>query len=129
MPETPDPLSIAIAQHQAGRLPEAEQLYRQILTVDPNNADAWNLLGVLKSQVGQHEVAVQHIQRATQLDPTFAQAFNNLGTLEKTITFGVTTVELQFNNQSNAGIGGTVTLTTGTLRLPFHGPAPRAGRK
>jgi Flp pilus assembly protein TadD len=38
--------------HQAGRLNEAEGLYRQILAVDPNHADGLHLLGVMAHQRG-----------------------------------------------------------------------------
>jgi hypothetical protein len=40
-------LAIALQHHQAGQLPQTEQIYRQILEVEPNHADAWHLLGVL----------------------------------------------------------------------------------
>ena len=33
-------LTIAIQHHQAGRLHAAEQIYRRILAVEPNHADA-----------------------------------------------------------------------------------------
>ena len=37
-------LQRALQQHQAGNLPAAEQLYRQVLAVSPRNADALHLL-------------------------------------------------------------------------------------
>ena len=46
-------LAIAIQHHQAGRLQAAEQIYRQILQVEPNHADAIHLLGVIASPSGQ----------------------------------------------------------------------------
>ena len=46
-------LAIAIQHHQAGRLQAAEQIYRQILAVEPNHADALHLLGVIASPSGQ----------------------------------------------------------------------------
>ncbi|MGO9184915.1 tetratricopeptide repeat protein [Mycobacterium sp.] len=46
-------LAIAVQHHQAGRLQAAEQIYRQILAVEPNHADAWDLLGVIAHQVGK----------------------------------------------------------------------------
>jgi protein O-GlcNAc transferase len=48
-------LAIAIQHYQAGRLQEAEQIYRQILAVEPNHADVWHLLGVIAHQMGRHD--------------------------------------------------------------------------
>jgi thioredoxin-like negative regulator of GroEL len=39
-------LAIALQHHQAGRLQSAEQIYRQILEIEPNHADAVHLLGL-----------------------------------------------------------------------------------
>ena len=40
--------------HQVGRLAEAEACYRQVLAVQPNHADALNLLGLAAYQTGPH---------------------------------------------------------------------------
>jgi protein O-GlcNAc transferase len=72
-------LAIAVGHHQAGRLLDAEQIYRQILAVEPNNADAWNLLGVVNSQRGNHQVALDCIGRAIRRDPNFAAYHECLG--------------------------------------------------
>ena len=48
---TPPPdqlLQQAIRHHQAGRLAEAEGLYRQVLAVQPNQPDAIRYLGVIE---------------------------------------------------------------------------------
>ncbi len=37
----------ALAQHQSGKLKEAEEYYRQVLRLHPDHPDANNLLGVL----------------------------------------------------------------------------------
>jgi tetratricopeptide (TPR) repeat protein len=74
-----DALTIAIAQHQAGRLDEAEQVYRQILDVEPNHPDAWHLLGVAATAQGRGEWAAQCIGRALQLKPQWPEAHSNLG--------------------------------------------------
>ena len=49
----PQALQLAVQHHQAGRLAEAELLYRQILAAQPNHADALHLLGVMAQQVGR----------------------------------------------------------------------------
>jgi predicted O-linked N-acetylglucosamine transferase (SPINDLY family) len=72
-------LAIAIQHHQAGRLQAAEQIYRQILAVEPNHADAWHLLGVMAYQAGKHEAAVEHIKRAIGLNGNAAAFHYNLG--------------------------------------------------
>jgi protein O-GlcNAc transferase len=72
-------LEIAVKHHQAGDLRQAEQIYRQILERDPNDVNALNLLGVLCSQQGQHELGVGFISEAIRRKPEFAGAYNNLG--------------------------------------------------
>ena len=72
-------LAIAVRHHQAGRLQAAEQIYRQILAVEPNHADAWHLLGVIARQMGEHEAAVEYIGRAIALKGNVADFHNNLG--------------------------------------------------
>lgn len=72
-------LDLALQHHQAGRLPEAEALYRQILEAQPDNPHALHLLGVIAHQVGQHDAAIQLITRAIALNPAVAEYHNNLG--------------------------------------------------
>ena len=72
-------LAIAIQHHQSGRLQAAEQIYRQILAVDPNQADAIHLLGVIAFQSGNHQLAVQLNRRTIQLQGNAAFYHNNLG--------------------------------------------------
>jgi tetratricopeptide (TPR) repeat protein len=72
-------LDLAVKHHQAGRLREAEGIYRRILEGDPNNPHALHLLGVLASQVGQNDSAVDYIRRAIAQNPTAAQYQCNLG--------------------------------------------------
>ena len=75
----PEAFQLALAQHQGGRLAEAETLYRQILAVQPQHADALHLLGVIAHQVGRHEHAVDLISQAIALAPENAAAHSNLG--------------------------------------------------
>jgi Tfp pilus assembly protein PilF len=70
---------LALQHHQAGRLREAEQLYRQVLARQPEHADAIHFLGVIAHQVGRNDIAVGLIRRAIALNPNNADAHNNLG--------------------------------------------------
>ncbi|HEY1922863.1 MAG TPA: tetratricopeptide repeat protein [Tepidisphaeraceae bacterium] len=74
-----DPFELALEHHQAGRLPEAERLYRQILAEDPGHMDAMHLLGVIAFQAGQYDAAVDLIGKVVALDPEYAEAHYNFG--------------------------------------------------
>lgn len=76
----PEALAIAVQHHQAGRLGTAEELYRQILAVEPSHSDAWHLLGVACAQAGRYQEGVECIQRAIALNPDFPEAHYNLAT-------------------------------------------------
>jgi predicted O-linked N-acetylglucosamine transferase (SPINDLY family) len=66
-------LRSAVGHHQAGRLAEAERLYRQILSEHPECADALHLLGVLAGQAGYAIQAIELIERAIAFNPNVAE--------------------------------------------------------
>ena len=72
-------LTVAIRHLQGGRLQAAEQIYRQILQVEPNHPDALHLLGVIASMAGKPELAIEYIGRALQRKPDNPEAHSNLG--------------------------------------------------
>jgi len=78
-------LQQAIDLHQSGRFAEAQSLYRQILTADPNQPDALHLLGVLAHQTGQHAPAEALIRRALAVQPGAAAYHNSLGNVLRAV--------------------------------------------
>jgi protein O-GlcNAc transferase len=70
----------AMAHHRAGRLIDAERLYRLACDTDPKNARAYHLLGVVAHQLNRPDAAV-HVGRAVALDPDFAEAHNDRGVI------------------------------------------------
>jgi SAM-dependent methyltransferase/Tfp pilus assembly protein PilF len=76
--ETERLLALAINQHRAGQLVEAERAYRKILDADPGNADSLHLLGIIAHQRGKHAQAAELIRRAVAVKP-FAPFHYNLG--------------------------------------------------
>jgi tetratricopeptide (TPR) repeat protein len=72
-------LSVAVEHHKAGRLAEAEAIYRAILEGNPRHSDAWHLLGVIASESGNHQAAVAAIGRAIRLRPSATVYYSNLG--------------------------------------------------
>ena len=71
-------LEAAIAHHTARRLDQAEQLYRAVLRIDPDNLDALNLLGVVRQDLGHTDESLALINRAISIDPAFPEAHANL---------------------------------------------------
>jgi tetratricopeptide (TPR) repeat protein/SAM-dependent methyltransferase len=72
-------LARAIGHHQAGRLAEAEGLYRQILSLDGRHADSLHLLGVVAYQTGRLELAAEMIGKAIALNDRVPAFHANLG--------------------------------------------------
>lgn len=72
-------LDTALSWHGQGRLQEAEELYRQILAVDPNHADSLHLLGMIAFQSDDCETAATLIRRAIAINPRAASYHSNLG--------------------------------------------------
>jgi protein O-GlcNAc transferase len=74
-----DAFDLAVQHHNAGRLREAEHLYRQILAQQPEHADSIHYLGVIARQDGRKDMAVDLIRRAIAIRPNYAEAYSNLG--------------------------------------------------
>lgn len=72
-------LASAIRHHEAGRLAEAEELYREILSQEAEQVDALHLLGVLSGQTRREDEAVALINKAIARRPGVAAQHNNLG--------------------------------------------------
>jgi protein O-GlcNAc transferase len=72
-------MELAMQQHQAGRLAEAEQIYRQVLANAPNHAGALHGLGLLSHQAGKHSEAADLIAQAIAIQPVEPMFHCNLG--------------------------------------------------
>jgi tetratricopeptide (TPR) repeat protein len=70
---------LAVHHHKVGRLREAEELYRQILSFQPEHVGALHMLGLTERQAGHNEVATELFRRAIALRPDWAEAHCNLG--------------------------------------------------
>lgn len=67
-----------LAHHSAGRLPQAEAIYRQILVSEPDRADCIQLLGIALLQAGQPGKALDFIVRAIELQPSNSVHHSNM---------------------------------------------------
>lgn len=76
---TAAPPDEAFALHRAGRLADAEKIYRQILAIEPDHFDCLHMLGVIFAQRGKYAEAVEQIGAALKLNPDHFNALSNRG--------------------------------------------------
>src|ERR1700732_4672438 len=69
----------ALSLHQAGRIPEAQAVCREILEHAPRHFDALHLLGVTHYQSGRHEEAARLLHQALLVEPRAWAACSNHG--------------------------------------------------
>ncbi len=72
-------LQYAISLQAGGQLEKAEQIYRDVMTHDPQQPVALHYLGILLHQHGRHNEAIEHIRMSCSLQPGNAAWFNDLG--------------------------------------------------
>jgi predicted O-linked N-acetylglucosamine transferase (SPINDLY family) len=83
VPPPPDAVSALLAQARhaldQGDGGEAESAWREVLSLDPNQAEAWFHLGNRERERGHHDLAVDHYRQALLHAPGHAGVLNNLG--------------------------------------------------
>ncbi|MEK0187483.1 tetratricopeptide repeat protein, partial [Microcoleus anatoxicus] len=72
-----DSLKIAWEYHQAGRLLEAESLYRQVVALYPESANVLCLLGIAVRQQGKMAESIAFYEQAIAQQPDFVEAHLN----------------------------------------------------
>jgi tetratricopeptide (TPR) repeat protein len=69
----------ALACRQAGRLPEAESLLREVVAARSNHSQAWHQLGLVALTLGRPGEAVECIGRAIALNPNDPHPYSDQG--------------------------------------------------
>ncbi len=69
----------AVGLHQAGRLAEAEDLYRAVLAAEPTHFRSLYYLGIVSLQTGRPGAAVEAMTRALAVNDGVAEVHYNLG--------------------------------------------------
>ena len=77
--------NLAVKNHQNNNLKEAQDLYNQILKVDPKYIDAYNNLGLLFESTGKDQKAMDCYKKAIEINPNYVNAHTNLGNVFKTL--------------------------------------------
>ena len=70
---------LAIKYQKTNDLLKAENIYQQILQVEPNQPVALHLLGIISYQVGKSEIAIKLFKKAIAVEPHYTEAYCNLG--------------------------------------------------
>ena len=86
-----DIINIGFNNHQGGMLAEAESAYQEALKLDAENAEACNLMGVLKLQQNNVEAAIDWVEKAINRKSceyfyeTLFQAYIRAGLFDKIV--------------------------------------------
>lgn len=78
-----DIVADAFAHHQEGDFESARQLCVEVLGIDPEQPDAWHLLGALASQQGKFDEAIDLLRSAIGIRSAFPEALCTLGNTYK----------------------------------------------
>ncbi len=76
-------LQQAMAHHRAGRLQQAEQIYRSVLARERENTEAMHLLGMVAFQTGHNDPAAELMAKAVAASPDNPKYHNNLGLVRR----------------------------------------------
>ena len=71
--------NLALKNHQENKLDVAQDLYNQVLEIDPNHLGAHNNLGVSFKALGENQKAKKCYQKAIKINPNNVDAHYNLG--------------------------------------------------
>jgi tetratricopeptide (TPR) repeat protein len=72
-------LALGWRQFQAGELSQAEQAFRRASELDPQQVDAWYLLGVVAQSQGRAAEAIAHYEQGLSIRPDHPHIHHNLG--------------------------------------------------
>jgi tetratricopeptide (TPR) repeat protein len=74
-------LDEAITAFQAGKEKEAEELYKKMITLEPNAKEAYGNLGVICLKQGRDEEAERYLQKAIEIDSDYVHPRCNLASV------------------------------------------------
>ncbi len=76
-------IDAAVRDQRAGRYAEAVANYRQLLQVDPNQAEVYVNIGIALRALGRRREAVACYKKAIRIKPEFVEAYYNLANVLK----------------------------------------------
>jgi len=85
--------NLAIKNHQENKIDIAQELYNQVLKVDPNHLSAINNLGVLFKKLNQIQKAKSCYEKVIQIDPKYTDDFFIDKTFSKKISLSHSSIQ------------------------------------
>ena len=79
-------LQQALALHQRGDFQQAEAIYLKLLTINPANSEALQLLGAIALEKGSNQDALELISLAIEINPRVASYHSNQGVALKELS-------------------------------------------
>ena len=74
---------LALKNHLEKNLNDAQDLYNQVLKINPNHEGAHNNLGAIFEELQEYQKAKECYEKAITINPNRVDAHNNLGTIYK----------------------------------------------
>ena len=74
-------IDLVLRNYHEGNLIEAENLCRDIIRNEPDNADALHVLGLIYFRRADPDTALSYISKALEINPLFADALNDIGVI------------------------------------------------
>ena len=69
---------LAVKNHQEGKTDIAQELYNQILKIDPNHSETLNNIAVIFSSLKEYQKAKECYEKAIEINPNYEDAHCNL---------------------------------------------------
>ena len=73
--------NLAIKNHQEGKTDIAQELYNQVLKINPNHSQTLNNIAVIFTNSKDYQKAISSYEKAIEINPNFADAHYNLGVI------------------------------------------------